>query len=253
MKSKIIFESSEVVIIHKVAGILSVRSRFHNTQPEENLIDQFANLLPVHRLDREVEGLVLAARNKNAQKICNSWFEKKEIKKSYWALCTEVDLSLLGKTVEKLPFKVEKLDENFFSKLGQTQVWQSKILRGKKRSYSSPGGDRTETHAKLIEISRLPDTTKVYQWELSPITGKSHQLRFEMARHSQPVLGDELYFAPLLPRYPNGIALVARSLNFENCHSREEMGLPENFTLDLDWATFLGRLQSNAIQVAEKE
>ena len=238
-KSKIIFETNDVVIIHKVAGTLSVRSRFHSTNPEENILDQFGKLLPVHRLDREVEGLVIAAKNKKAQTICNTWFEKKEIKKSYWALTCEVDLTLFG----KLPFEIEKLDlKNIFPPPRQTYFWKSKILRGKKRSYSHPQGDVAETEAKAVTSTKLSDNTTIFHWELSPLTGKSHQLRFEMARHSQPILGDELYFAPLLPSYKNGIALIAKSLNFKACPNASELGFPESYELPMSWEEFTGRI-----------
>ncbi len=232
--SKIIFENENLVIIHKVAGVLSVRSRFHSTQPESTVLDQLGEFVPIHRLDREVEGLLLAAKTKKAHSICNAWFEKKEIKKSYWALTTKVDLSELP----KLPFEVEDLSPQ----VGEDFVWKSKILRGKKRSYSSPHGDATETHSKLIGVSKTKSDRNIFQWELNPITGKSHQLRFEMAKHSHPILGDELYFAATSPKYPSGVALIARKLDFSQCAHRNDMGLPETVELNFKWESFVARL-----------
>lgn len=243
--SSIFFENKKLLVLHKAANILSVRSRFHSQKPEETVLDQFGKLLPVHRLDREVEGLIVAAKDKKTQSICNSWFEKKKIKKSYRALSCEVSLEVF----ERLPFQVEKIQ----AQVGEELVWKSKILRGKKRSYEHKEGDIAETHARLVACSHLANQTKVYQWELNPITGRAHQLRFELAKHSHPILGDELYFAPLLPHYSNGIALIAHSLNFKECIEREELELPETLSLNISWETFLSRLSSNAIQVAEKE
>ncbi len=243
--STIFFENKKLLVLHKAANILSVRSRFHSQKPEETVLDQFGKLLPVHRLDREVEGLIIAAKDKKTQSICNSWFEKKKIKKSYKALSCEVSLDLF----ERLPFVVEKIH----AREGEDFVWRSKILRGKKRSYAHKDGDETETHARLVGTALLSNQTKVFKWELNPITGRSHQLRFELAKHSHPILGDELYFAPLLPQYTNGIALVAHSLNFKECPEREELELPESLSLNISWETLLSRLSSNAIQVAGKE
>lgn len=230
---------------HKAANILSVRSRFHSEKPEANIIDKFKNVLPVHRLDREVEGLLLTAKHKKAQSICNGWFEKKQIKKSYMALSCEVDMSLF----EKLPFNFEKIQP----KDGEKFIWKSKILRGKKRSYASPNGDACETEAMLVGTSRLQNGLKVFRWILNPITGRSHQLRFELAKHCHPILGDELYLAPLAPAYSNGIALVAQKLDFTKCPQREELGLPETLELDLSWETFQSRLTANATLIADKE
>jgi len=243
--STIFFENKKLLVLHKAANILSVRSRFHSQKPEETVLDQFGKLLPVHRLDREVEGLIIAAKDKKTQSICNSWFEKKKIKKSYKALSCEVNLDVF----DRLPFQVEKITAHE----GQEYLWKSKILRGKKRSYEHKEGDETETMARLIGSTHLSNQTKVFKWELNPITGRSHQLRFELAKHGHPILGDELYFAPLLPQYSNGIALIAHTLNFKECLEREELGLPEVLSLDISWETFLSRLSSNAVQVADTE
>src|SRR4051812_28945067 len=98
-----VFENERVVILKKSTGILSVRSR----TGEKSILDQYDKLLPVHRLDRDVEGLLLAAKDTEAQRICNAFFEKREIKKTYWALTCKVNLSIFG----KLPFKVESLGD----------------------------------------------------------------------------------------------------------------------------------------------
>lgn len=242
--SKVFFESNDVLVVHKAPNILSVRSRFHSTNAEKNVLDTFKTL-PVHRLDREVEGLLITAKNKKAQSICNGWFEKKQIKKSYMALTCSVDMNLYG----KLPFEFEKISP----KIGEDFVWKSKILRGKKRSYASPHGDACETLAKLENVSRLKNETQVYQWTLNPITGRSHQLRFELSKHGHPILGDDLYFAPLLPAYKEGIALIASKIDFSNCPERENLGLPVSLDLGLSWETILGRLSANASLIADKE
>jgi tRNA pseudouridine32 synthase/23S rRNA pseudouridine746 synthase len=65
--------------------------------------------------------------------------------------------------------------------------------------------------------------TGVEKWILSPLTGRGHQLRFEMFRHDRPILGDVLYGAD--PRSEAGIALKAIALDF----SLAKKALPEEF------------------------
>ncbi|MEZ4816162.1 MAG: RNA pseudouridine synthase [Bdellovibrionota bacterium] len=242
--SNVFFENKDLVVLHKPANILSVRSRFHSTKPEPTVLDLYGELLPVHRLDREVEGLLIAAKNKKTQSICNSWFEKKEINKSYMALSCEVDLNLF----EKLPFQAETISP----KIGDSFHWTSTLLRGKKRSYEHTEGDKAETVASLAGITTL-NSAKIYQWKLSPLTGRSHQLRFELAKHKHPILGDELYFAPLIPHYETGIALIANELDFSQCPNKDVLNLPDKISLNISWDIMLSRLDSNATHVAEKE
>jgi tRNA pseudouridine32 synthase/23S rRNA pseudouridine746 synthase len=243
-KAQILFENPDLIIALKPSNLLSVRSRFHKENPLPNLIDDLCtktkqHLLPVHRLDFEVAGLLLIAKNKKTQSTLSQYFEKRMIQKTYLALSLEVDLLHF----EKLPFEVEKIELKKEKKF----EWKSKILRGKKRSYSSPQGDSCLTNA-LYKGFQKKDFFTIHQWELHPLTGRSHQLRFEMARHSHPIIGDDLYFAPLAPSYQKGIALVAQKLDFKKCKDYEKLGLPNEFSLDITWASILEQVDFPSAQ-----
>ena len=238
VEPQILFENTNLLIVFKPSNLLSVRSRFHKENPLPNLIDLLSDktkcmLLPVHRLDFEVAGLVLLAKNKNSQSQLSSYFEKRLLKKTYRALSLESDLQLFT----KLPFEIEKIDlqkNTYFE-------WKSKILRGKKRSYSSPKGDNAVTEASYLGSEKI-HSFKIHKWELHPLTGRSHQLRFEMARHSHPIVGDNLYFAPLAPSYKKGIALVAQKLDFSNCSNYQSLGLSAEFSLAINWSSILEQI-----------
>ncbi len=246
---QILFESENYALLFKPYNFLSIRSRFYrenikNSVPEENLFDYFDNaFLPVHRLDREVAGLVLVAKNSAAQSKASSYFERRILKKSYWALSLKTDLSIQN----PLPFTIVKINnlnpEDSFD-------WKNKILRGKKRSYESQHGQLCQTLAQLKSTHTLHNYN-IYFWELSPVTGRSHQLRLELAKHEHPIIGDALYFAPLGISFLNGIALCAVSLDFTNCKDNELNGV---FKLDLRVEDFLNAVQlPSSIQVAGKE
>ncbi|MFN8944036.1 MAG: hypothetical protein ACK5WZ_05360, partial [Pseudobdellovibrionaceae bacterium] len=71
---------------------------------------------------------------------------------------------------------------------------------------------------------------KVFAWLLSPRTGRSHQLRYEMYRHGCPILGDELYgyhskTEARLPeaRLPEARFTEARFTGIALCHFQIEL------------------------------
>jgi tRNA pseudouridine32 synthase/23S rRNA pseudouridine746 synthase len=204
-----IFNNEHFIIVNKSAGVLSVPSRLgkEETRPVLGLIlesDLGIQLFPVHRLDFEVQGLIMFAKTPSAQKAGNAWFEQKTIEKKYSALSLQ----------------------NSTYKVGVELQWKCRILRGKKRAYESPVGKESVTIARLVSI-----TEKGYfHWELSPVTGRSHQLRYELFRHELPIIGDELY-GSRENFNGEGIALRSFELNFSRVKNRETFSLPEKIMI----------------------
>jgi tRNA pseudouridine32 synthase/23S rRNA pseudouridine746 synthase len=78
----------------------------------------------------------------------------------------------------------------------------------------------------------MPTFGGTLKWKLEPITGRSHQLRFEMAKHGFPIDGDALYGSKR--EYPRpGIALRASEIHFNQVPSKELMGLPAFFKSEI--------------------
>ena len=209
MQIKIVFENSHVVIVDKPAGWLSVPSR----QGEDDLRPCLGKLLekqlgckiwPVHRLDLEVSGLILFAKTAEAHKAANKWFELHEVVKTYEAWSR---------------------DSHDFPAIGAWTLWESVIQRGKKRSFEAPHGKPAKTNAKLCErttIMGLP----IAVWNLQPLTGRSHQLRFELAKRERPIIGDALYANTDV--MPGGhIALRCFELDFSKCTNHQKFGLED--------------------------
>lgn len=188
----IIFQNSELVIVDKPAGLLSVPGRFANDPRPilgRVLEEQLGRRLwPVHRLDFEVSGIMTFALNAQSHKKLNSVFERREVHKTYQALAPARGDQPPGVTFE----------------------WQSKILRGKKRSYESPAGQEAITHAEWRREGTSPASSEVRlrEWILTPLTGKPHQLRFEMFKQGLPIAGDVLYGSDI-PWAADGLALRA--------------------------------------------
>ncbi|MNK15843.1 Ribosomal large subunit pseudouridine synthase A [compost metagenome] len=222
MDIKIVFENSHIVVVDKAPGVLSTPSRFKDedgrfclgTALQDHLGTQ---IYPVHRLDFEVSGLVMYAKNAEAHRIANSWFEKKEVSKTYRAWTTGQDFSHIPANVTNPRVSTELAP-------GQSFKWESLLLRGKRRAFESPQGKPSLTLATYLGRSEA-----YHSWDLHPVTGRAHQLRFDLSRHGFPIVGDKLYGS--LEKWGRGesIALRAYLIDLTKSPFVEKLGLPPFF------------------------
>jgi tRNA pseudouridine32 synthase/23S rRNA pseudouridine746 synthase len=203
---QIVFQNAHFIIVDKSANVLSVPSRLGTKEqrPILGLIlerDLNQKVYPVHRLDFEVQGLIMFALTPKAQSAANAWFEHKSVEKVYCAITS---------------------GNNEF-KVNDSYEWKCSLLKGKKRSFESPHGKISITRAQLEFI----DDTGFFHWEMRPITGRSHQLRFELFRHGMPIVGDALYGSTEIFSEA-GIALKAFKIDFSKVTNHKDFLLPEN-------------------------
>ena len=147
-----------------------------------------------HRLDRPVTGVILFVRNTKAAQRVQAQFEAKSVVKVYRAVVAGVvpeDAGTWHDWLRKVP------DE----------------ARVERAAEGEPGAKSATLHYTVVARS---DTTTTL--ELTPVTGRMHQLRVQAAWRGFPILGDVQYgsvtpFGPVgeLPR-DAVIALHARSL-----------------------------------------
>lgn len=223
---QIVFENSHFVICDKPAGVLSTPSRM-GAEDERNCLgialqkQLGVQIYPVHRLDFEVSGLVMYAKSADAHRKSNAWFEHKTVSKTYRALTTPQDFS-------HIPDNVKNSRQKFAVSEGQQFEWKSRILRGKRRAYESPEGKDSLTLAQYLGVN-----DKGYlQWDLQPVTGRSHQLRFDLSRHGFPIVGDTLYGSKVVWTDKDAIALRAFKIDFTKAPGAQELQLPPVIQLD---------------------
>ncbi|MBI3543616.1 MAG: RNA pseudouridine synthase, partial [Deltaproteobacteria bacterium] len=166
---KVIFENENFVVVDKPAGWLSVPGRSAGADPRpclsHELRARWAGALPVHRLDGEVSGVILFALGADAHRAGNAWFEGRLVKKRYLAL------------TEGAPPPDPR----------EAKLWECRLARGKKRAFEAPHGKPAVTRALWL---RQRNELDAQEWLLEPLTGRSHQLRYEPFRHGHPILGD---------------------------------------------------------------
>lgn len=200
------FANEHFVAVDKPPGWLSVPSRLGESDARpcvgRVLETQLGvRLWPVHRLDLEVTGLLLFAKDAPAHKVANLWFEERKVHKTYEAFTTVGDALPLNHPLQ----------------------WECVMMRGKKRAYLSPHGKPSVTTATPRALVTLPDGPALL-WELSPHTGRPHQLRFDLSRHGFPIIGDHLYGSDR--SYSLGIALRCVRLDLTSCPRAGDFGLP---------------------------
>ena len=208
MQLSILFESESFVAIDKPAGVLSIPAR----SPDDPRIcigkvlqeQKGKKIFPVHRLDFEVSGVLLFALTPAAHRVANKWFENHEVKKTYEAW-TEVDEGGRQKIYES------------------RTLWESLLVRGKKRAFEADYGKLSKTLAQWTGDT-LWNGEPALTWEIQPLTGRSHQLRYELTKHGFPILGDELYGAKI-PYMADAIALRAVAIQFP-ANATSNFGLP---------------------------
>ena len=204
-----VFENEFFCVVDKPSGWLTVPSRQGAKDLRRCLLIEICRekkikqLWPVHRLDFEVSGLVLFAKNPEAHRAANHWFEDRFVQKTYEALTS-------GETTMKPGASIE---------------WTSKILRGKKRAYESEHGKQAITKATFVEKKPFKDKEYLF-WNLNPLTGRAHQLRFHLVKAGFPILGDKLY-GSTDELAENVIALRAVHLDFTKCEDASKFQMPD--------------------------
>ena len=158
-----------------------------------------------HRLDRPVSGVIVFARNTKAAQRVHKQFEERTPRKVYWAVVTGV------------PSPAEGIWEDWVRKVPD----ESRLERV---AAGTPG-------AKVATLG-CRVRTEVDGWavvELSPLTGRMHQLRAQCGWRGYPVWGDTAYgstvaFGPPaeLPR-DRVIALHARELTLEHPFTKQPL------------------------------
>ena len=215
---QVLYEDNHLLIINKPAGVL-VQGDITGDLPLVEMAKAYIGkkyekpgdvfLGVVHRLDRPVSGVVVFARTSKALERMNALFRNKETQKTYWAIVTTRPTQPEGTLVHWL-VKDEKKNK--------TTAY----------SHETTNGLRSELNYKVIDNKK-----GLYLVEVNPITGRSHQIRVQLASMGCPIAGDVKYGSDVSS--PDGsIALHARKLSFIHPVKKEPLTilaqLPQN-----DW------------------
>ena len=163
-----------LLVLVKPAGLLSVPGRGADKQDcaSARASQQWPGALVVHRLDMATSGLLLMARTPAVQRALSHAFAAREVEKRYQAIvqgCMTAPADGWGDI--ELPIAAD---------------WERRPLRVIDHQRGKP----SHTRWRVLATDTAAQITRV---ELSPITGRTHQLRLHLAAIGHPILGDALY------------------------------------------------------------
>lgn len=195
LESMVIWEDEDILVLNKPSGLA--------TQGGSKIVRHLDGLLSaygkkkgiqyrlVHRLDRDTSGVLLVAKTNEATVFLGEAFREGTIKKTYWAVV--VGQPKPGQGTINAPLlkggegHVEKVSVN---KAGKQAITHYQTLKGVKENQKT-----------------------LFAWlELSPETGRTHQLRVHASHIGCPILGDGKYGGQAATAASRQLHLHARSI-----------------------------------------
>lgn len=190
------------MVVNKASGLLSVPGRAPENKDSvmTRIQADFPTAESVHRLDMATSGVIVVALTKAAERELKRQFREREPKKSYiarvWCHLAQdeglIDLPLIcdwpNRPKQKVCYETGKPSQTLYQVL----------------SRDADGSTRVK---------------------LSPITGRSHQLRVHMLAIGHPILGDGFYAHPEAKAMASRLQLHAQEL----CITHPEFGTVMHF------------------------
>tara|TARA_Y200000002_G_scaffold90070_1_gene72409 strand:+ start:1175 stop:1849 length:675 start_codon:yes stop_codon:yes gene_type:complete len=164
----------------------------------------------VHRLDRPVSGVILFARTSKALSRLNEMFREKKVQKTYWAIVKN---------------KPQNTKETLVHYLLKNQA------KNKSQAFSREGNHalRSELNYELIH-----SLDNYHLLEVSPKTGRHHQIRVQLAKIGCPIKGDIKYGFDRTNK-DKSIHLHARKIDFIHPVKKEPISITAPTPNDVLW------------------
>lgn len=171
----ILYEDENLLAVNKPAGLLSLDV---TGRTEDTMLDRVNSLLAergektaytVHRIDFNTSGIILLAKNGRAGEILDRMIKERKIRKSY--LCV----------VKGRPSPDKgRLENQLFKDAKKNRVYVAEhTVKGSKTAITDYRVVASRNGLSLVECHLL--------------TGRTHQIRCQMAHAGHPLLGDDKY------------------------------------------------------------
>ncbi len=204
LEAMILYQDEQVIVLNKPHG-LAVQGGPGISRHLDGLLDGLRMGSPhrprlVHRLDRDTSGCLVLARTPGTAAKLAAGFRGRDVAKTYWAIVAGRPVPSEGRIDQPL-------------------------LR-----YTGPRGERSvpatrddaEAQRAVTDYRTLDHAGQKLAWlELSPITGRTHQLRVHCVGIGTPIVGDDKYHEPdqngsgtaIIEGLPDKLHLHARALD----------------------------------------
>lgn len=210
-RSRLLYADEHLAAVDKPAGVASQPTLTSDRGTLPDLVAALlgAEVIVVHRLDRETSGVTILARTRPVAAALSEAFRTGEPEKTYLALCA------------RAPEPAE----------GRVEAPLGKDPRVPGRRRVTPGGEAAVTRYRTLAVG--PGGAALV--EARPETGRTHQIRAHLAHLGAPLLGDPRYGGPRragdvdVPRVMLHAASLEISHPASGARLRLEAPLPEDF------------------------
>lgn len=208
----ILYEDNHLLVVRKPAGMLTMG----DASGAKTMVDLAKTYLKkkynkpgdvflgvVHRLDRPVSGVLVFARTSKAAGRLSAQFREHTVEKTYVAL----------------------IEGRVNSASGTLRHWLWKDRGSNVVSVVAPGS--TGSQECVLQYQQMKSHGTMSLLEIAPETGRSHQIRVQLASQGWCIVGDRKYGSR--SAWPEGIALHARRIVFEHPTKQEPVTVVADF------------------------
>jgi 23S rRNA pseudouridine1911/1915/1917 synthase len=227
--AEVLYEDNHLLALYKPAGCLSMG----DDTGDESMVDVARDYLRVtygkpgnifvgvvHRLDRPVSGVLLFAKTSKAASRLSDQFRRGTVRKTYRAVVESSDSSTMQRDVELTDWLLKNRDTNVVSVVSlQTPGAQKCVLK-----YRTARVQTDQHSGSRSQRGRL-------HLDVEPVTGRSHQIRVQLAHAGLPIVGDTKYGSR--QRTGGRILLHAACLEIDHPTLKDRLSIiaaiPQNF------------------------
>lgn len=196
---EILYRDEHLLVVNKPDGLLSVPGRFVKDCVLNRILPDFPCATIMHRLDLDSSGIMIIPLNKTALRDLNSQLRQRAVAKRYVAWVygrVELDQGEIDKPIAR----------DWFNRPRQIIDYEQ--------------GKTALTRYRVLHRDERRNTTLLL---LSPVTGRSHQLRLHLASIDHPILGCDLYAHDEAVQMSDRLMLHASFVGFIHPHTKNWM------------------------------
>lgn len=223
----ILYEDNHLLVVYKPNGTLVQGDR----TGDETIVEQYKRYIkekydkpgavflhPAHRLDRPVSGCLILGRTSKGLERISRQFQQNLIKKTYIALSNQSSEKQSGRLTHHL------------------------LKNGKTNTVKVVSDSMEKAKHAILDYQFIKQKGNQHLYKIEPHTGRSHQIRVQLAANQTPILGDVKYKG-LGINDPKMIYLHCLAMSFIHPTKKEEVivySLPKKGKL---WSLFDESLQ----------
>ena len=202
---EVVFDDESIIVVNKIAKILIQPSPKKEKITLTSVLCKELNqkVFPCHRLDRETTGLIIYAKSSKMQEAVAQQFKEGQVEKKYIA------------------FVKGSLDK-------RKGLLQDYIIDREGKIF----GEKPKIAKTIYRV--LKQSRDFSQLELKPLTGRTNQLRIQLAKIGHPILGESKYaFRRDFKVKAKRLLLHAFYLRFVHPVSKEKVALSIDLAPDM--------------------